>query len=395
MAQKIKLLTLGIGLLTVMLTSCVESFDLPVRGADVRFLVVDGFLNTAKGDVMVNVQRASGISEDNLPAEINAAVMLEDSGNNSVALLEQDPGTYKVEGLTLDATKQYRLYIRTSEGKEYRSDFINFKPTPAIKEVSWKALSDGTQIMVDTEDATNETRYYRWTFEETWEYRARYASYCSLAVTPDSLVIWPRTPEQMIDICYRTQPSALIHTTTTAGLSKDRVNDFELMFLPKGTEKLGYGYSILVKQYAITKETYEYLERLKKTSQDLDGLYAPQPSQVKGNMFNITDPSEVVLGYFTAGEATEKRIFIKPQELPSHLRFIAPDASMICAIDSLLPTEDLTLYDRLKQFATSKNHLLVEALQQEFIIYGATYSTKECVDCRIKGGVTAKPVYWP
>lgn len=373
----------------VMLTCCVESFDLPVNGSAVRFLVVDGFLNTTNGEVNVNLRRSVKITESEILFEANAVVMLEDSEGNQSPLNELDPGRYQGTAPAPGAERQFRLYIKTADGKEYRSHFVTQKITPEIKAVSWKATADGTQLTVDTGDETNNTRYYRWTFEETWEYHARYTSYCTLVVN-DTIYARPRNPEEMIDICYRTQPSAQIYSTTTSGLTKDVVNDFELGFLPKGTEKLGYQYSVLVRQYAISEETYGYLEKLKKTSQDLDGLYAPQPSQVTGNIVSISDPSEIVLGYFDAGQATEKRIFLTPMDLPAYLRTVTPDQTIPCYIDTVENKPD-----KLLAFSASKDHLLLEPIHEDFSVSDYTYTRKECTDCRLKGGVTVKPVFWP
>jgi len=380
--------------LAVMIGSCVENFEMPVTGDKVRFLVVDGFLNTGNGNVNVNVLRASMISESGSAFEADATVVLEDPAGNSYLLAELGSGKYQGSTPAVEAGLQYRLYIKTEDGKEYRSAFITVKSTPEIKEVSWKALTDGTQITLDTEDATHSTRYYQWVLEETWEYHSRYSSYCSLAVSPDTIIAIPRSPAEMIDVCYRTQPSTRIFTATTTGLTQDQINDYELVFLPKGTEKLGYLYSILVRQYSISKETYEYLEKLKKTSQDLGGLYSPQPSNVTGNLYNVADPSEVVLGYFNAGAATEKRLFITLDELPASLRTVKPDPTF-CTTGTITANNPDTLQKKLRGFVATKKNLPLEAIFQDARLYGITHSTTECVDCRVKGGKTIKPVFWP
>lgn len=371
---KIKLRIPVIGF-AIALMGCVESFDLPVREADVRFLVVDGFLNTTTGAVNVTLLRATLVTETDLPFESNAVIRLEDYENNGFPVTELDSGRYQGSAPLLDPGKQYRLYIKTADGKEYRSAFITLKPTPEIKEVSWKALPDGTQVTVDTEDSANSTRYYRWTFVETWEYHSRYISYLHNDERP-------RNRDEMIDVCYHTVPSTHIYTTTTSRLTEDKVNNFELSFLPRGTEKLGYRYSILVQQYAISKETYEYLEKLKKTSQDLNGLYAPQPSKVTGNFSSMADADEVVLGYFDAGEVKEKRIFITPEDLPAHLRTIEED-NTICYLDTLRTGPLGSAYSLIESFVTEDGEK------------GITYSFAECADCRLKGGVTTKPIFWP
>lgn len=389
-----KLIFLGCCTL-VLIIGCIESYDLPVRNAEVNFLVVDGFLNTANGKVTVSLTRATPIAQSEFLNESYAIVALEDLEGNQYSLVELDSGQYTGIAPSVVSGQQYRLYIKTLDGPEYHSAFVTLKDTPEIKELTWKTYPDGVQIIVDTEDPTNQTRFYRWAFEETWEYRSRFASYCSLVVTKDTVQVIPRSFDQFINVCYRTQRSRQIFTTSTAALSQDQVNDFELAFLPKGTEKLGYGYSILVQQYAITQEAYEYYEKLKKTSQGLGGLFDPQPSKVTGNILNINDPNEVVLGFFNAGQATEKRIFVKPDQLPRDFQFVTPDAGLSCWIDSAVVRPPDTLPEVLERFSKSTQHVPVDALQVNFVVYGITYALKECVDCRLEGGVTRKPDFWP
>lgn len=328
---------IGIYIFVLLLGACVEPINLPVNDADVNFLAVDAYLDVTHGEANVKLMRAVPINEERLPFEDDAFVAVEDNSNNQYVLSNLDSGRYKLTGFSSSADSQYRLYVKTSNGKEYRSEFVTVKPAPDIKQLTWKPLPDGTQLLLDTEDQTGETRFYRWNFEETWEYHARYVSYLKFTgVDVDTLpfdIVDSRLPAEMIDKCYKTQSSVQILTTSTEGLQQDVVNDFELAFIPAGAERLGYRYSILVRQQAVSKETYEYLEKLKKTSQDLGGLYAPQPSKVTGNLKNVSDPAEVVLGYFDAGYSTESRLTIASSELPAYLRFLR-EPSGFCTRDS-------------------------------------------------------------
>lgn len=370
--------------------SCVEPIGLPVNDADVNFLAVDAFLDVTRGEANVKLMRATLVTEQGLPFETDATVAIEDQNDNQFILTELDSGRYVLTGLLVTDGSNYRLYIKTTDGKEYRSAFVTIKSTPDIKEVGWRADPNGTQIVVDTEDESNQTWFYRWNYEETWEYHSHYISWLKFTgiqidTLPDKFID-SRGPADMIDKCYKTRKSTEILTSSTQGLSQDVVNDFELTFIPRGGERLGYTYSILVTQQAISKETYHYLEKLKKTSQDVDGLYAPQPSTVTGNFANINDPSEVVLGYFDAGYSTQKRILISHNDLPSHLR-ILNEPNIFCAIDTtgaLVPLYESGKYTLLDYVANEIGEPI-----------GFTYTTNICADCRVRGGVTTKPPYWP
>ncbi|MBL7834070.1 MAG: DUF4249 domain-containing protein [Cyclobacteriaceae bacterium] len=383
---------IGTYMFVLLLGACVEPINLPVNDADVNFLAVDAYLDVSHGEANVKLMRAVPINEERLPFEDDAFVAVEDNSNNQYVLSNLDSGRYKLTGFSPSADSQYRLYVKTSNGKEYRSEFVTVKSTPEIKELAWRARSDGTQIVLDTEDEKRETRFYRWNFEETWEYHSRYVSWIKFTGQDvDTIlldIVDSRGPADMIDKCYKTRSSAQILTSSTEGLARDIVNDFEVTFIPAGAERLGYRYSILVKQQAISKETYDYLERLKKTSQDLGGLYAPQPSKVTGNFKNVNNPEETVLGYFDAGYSTEMRLSITTDELPSYLQFLE-ESPFSCRIDTATIAELPTLY------ASGAYTLLEYFAGEDDTPIGFTYSTNKCADCRTRGGVATKPPFWP
>ncbi|HEX8377054.1 MAG TPA: DUF4249 family protein [Pedobacter sp.] len=66
-----------------------------------------------------------------------------------------------------------------------------------------------------------------------------------------------------------------------------------------------------VKQYGITKEGFNFLAKMKENTEQVGGIFDPQPTELKGNIFCMTNPCEKVIGFMHAGRISEKRIFIK------------------------------------------------------------------------------------
>src|SRR5690606_8629815 len=68
--------------------------------------------------------------------------------------------------------EQYRLRIRTGAGQEYLSAYVPVVKNPPIDSVTYKVRPDraGVQIYVNTHDPLDKTRFYRWSYDETWEY---------------------------------------------------------------------------------------------------------------------------------------------------------------------------------------------------------------------------------
>jgi hypothetical protein len=367
--------------LCILLFSCLDPYQPPVTDQEVNFLVIDGFVNTSNGTVDVTLSRALVLWKVASPEpEIGAQVILEESGGGTHLLAELPQGKYTASSPEIVAGREYRLYVRTQSGKEYRSPFITALQSPPITDVTWVPAENGIIITVDTHDAANQTHYYRWDFEETWAYRSAYASEYKMEGGTPAL----RSADELVYQCYKTVPSVQINTATTTRFSEDRIDDYELTFIKAGAQRISDHYSILVNQYALSKNAYEYWEQLKNTTETLGSLFDPQPSRVSGNIQNIHDPAEPVIGYFDGGSSTEKRIFIRYRDLPGHLQIPTPRGA--CEQQSI----DVGKVSTLPSF-----YELTTAILSGITVVGFNYSTVDCVDCTYQGGTTTKPDFWP
>ena len=139
-------------------------------------------------------------------------------------------------------------------------------------------------------------------------------------------------------------------------------------------------YSLLVKQYSLSNEAYDYWFQLQKQSQESGGLYETQPARVSGNISNVNDNEEVVLGFFNASSVTEKRIFVAES-----FNFGIYDAR--CTLDTIGPDRPLHSYTLYPVYLISLNEIMGRGPP-----YGVGYGI--CFDCRKGGGKTEKPYFW-
>lgn len=169
----LKLNNKHIALIMVLTSGCIESFTPPVSNRSINFLVVDGFLNSTAGSVNIRLTRAKALSNTQgfLP-EINAQVILESESGSLITLAERWAGDYFKDGMVIDSQTKYRLNIKTTQGKEYASTYVNVIKTPPIDSVTHRYGADGVSILVHAHDDQNQTRYFQWQFMETWQYNA-------------------------------------------------------------------------------------------------------------------------------------------------------------------------------------------------------------------------------
>jgi hypothetical protein len=391
-------------LLIILACSCKVPYQPPVTTTAFNYLVVDGVINssTNAGDsTLIVLSRTFKISTSPVTnPELHAQVSVEDAANNSFALQDAGKGNYVAGPLGLDGTKQYRLRIKTSDNRVYLSDYVVIKPTPPIDSLGWIAGADKLTIYANAHDATNSTRYYRWEYGETWEFRAKFTS----DFVSNGTQIVPRTTAQQYPAqCWQSDQSADIVLASTKQLTQDVLYQLPLAVIPSTSEKISVDYSMLLRQYAVTEEAYTFWQQTKKNTEQLGSIFDALPSQINGNIHCITNPTEPVFGYLSITNIRVKRIFIHAIDLPRWSE-IYPYS---CSLDEY----DFTIqpccgtadgcppppgYASVECNATVQSGLLPfnsEAIPVEKTVngYGATH--RECLDCSIRG-TSIKPSFW-
>ena len=365
----------------VFLFSCRDPYNPKIESSNQSLLVVEGLLNT-KGATFIRLSRSLRLNDTGrVKPELNATLTVEGKDNTTQSLLPQGNGIYASPSLNLILNNEYRLRIKTSNGKEYLSNYIVARQTPAIDSVGWNRDDDGIMLYVNTHDDANKTRYYRWEYEETWEIRSTYLS--NYKYVGNGVVV-PRGPNENVYTCWKYENFSSIILGSSARLQSDVIYQAPLTFIPKSSEKISVRYSILVRQFSLDKSGYEFYEMMKKMTENIGTVFDPQPTEIRGNIKCVSDTTELVIGYLTVASFNEKRIFITRTEVPGW-GFI-----MDCP-DIIVPNKK----DTLDAFFGSGQYSPYEAVRNlNMQITGYSSSYPYCVDCTTRGGSTTRPSYW-
>ncbi|SNC75176.1 protein of unknown function [Hymenobacter gelipurpurascens] len=382
-------------LLFFCVSGCIEPFEPKVTDKSTDYLVVDGAINS-QGMTVIRLSRTTGLAQNaKVPIEGKARVFIEEEAGKQYPLLEGPVGTYTSAALTLPAGKAVRLHFTTVGGREYASDFTPVKTTPAIDSVTWRARQEGVQIYVNAHDDTQQSRYYRWTYDETWEFTSGFLS----VIKYDRGNMVYRTASEDIYHCWSSAVSTAIKLGTTTKLGQDVVSQQPITLLPPNSTKLRYKYSILVKQYAQTLEEYQYWEALRKNTENIGTLFDPLPTQTVGNVHNLANKSEVVIGFVGAQSVTEKRIFIDEARLPHDWTYITGYENCIVPDTMERPftgggaAVPLTQQQKIDFFKAGVDIPIDEYVRPGTSTVNYLYSTAECVDCR-RRGTNVRPSFW-
>lgn len=368
-------------LMYFLLIGCVDPYTPPGLKSSEAILVIDGFIDVTN-ESTIKLSRSQNLTDNNEPqSETGATVWVEDDNGSNFFFSEGLDGVYSLPSQSF-TSKKYRLNVKTSNSNLYISDFEMVTLSPPIDSITWSLTDDlGVQIYTNTHDPETTEGFYRWTFDETWLYRSAFSSVYVYDFESHSVAL--RTDD--IYNCWRTAKSNDLLIESTTRLSENRVSQYPIAYIKQDDERLRFKYSILVKQYAISKNAFNYWQQLKKTTEDLGTLFGPIPSQVTGNFKSISNPDEPVIGYFSIGSTTSSRIFIPWQQL------VAPSFYNT-------PYQDCESYSLMMQDVPnfSGPFLLTYGIPNPNGpgIIGYYYGLTSCVDCRLSGGVNIEPDFW-
>jgi hypothetical protein len=367
-------------IVVLFMVSCRQEYPLPEAARNLNLLVVEGVLNSGTGRTLIKLTRTINPRDSAaVKPELRAEVSVESENNTSVTLTGNTNGEYIHNQLNLNVNLKYRLRIKTFNGKEYVSDYVPVLPAPLIDSIHWQTSSDGgVQVLASSHDPQNRTRYYRWEYEETWELNSAYPTFFEYK----NGIVVDRLNPQEIYFCWNSATSTRIVIGSSAKLSQDVISAQPIKHILPGSERIGVRYSILVRQYALTREAYEFWEIMKKNTEQVGTLFDPQPSQLRSNLRCISDPEEPVIGFVSAGSYTEKRIFINRSE-------VYPWSFYLQCELIIVPL------NALREFFANFAFIPVNEYYDQSGRLGGYYSSiNTCVDCRTRGGNTIKPSFW-
>lgn len=364
----------------ILLQACKEPYFPEVVEAPNSFLVVDGMIKVGGDSTIIRLTRTRNLVDSNvLITENDAFVVLEGDRGGFYPFSRMGNGYYGTAPLQLNTTEKFSLKIVTRDNKEYRSAFVPVKPTPPIDSLSWVRDTSVT-VRVSTQDPSGKSRFYRWEFEETWEYNSFYESI--LGFDYGTNLPYFLEPKDYLSRCWSSEKSATILLASTNNQVDDIVENLPVTTIVQGSDKVSVRYSILVKQYALTKEAFEYWQLLRKNTNELGSIFGNQPAELISNIKCVSNPDEPVVGFVSISSVQQQRLFIRRGELSGWY----PDYSLQTLCEPKIVGPDSLSY----YLQRNKN------LMQAYNITGGgtALADKRCIDCRIRGGITKMPSFW-
>jgi hypothetical protein len=385
-----KLFTNLIPIAFIILSGCIEQYYPDDDMLKTGTLVVQAHLNNKPGEQSVVISRSSSLIYPEFDPLSGCFVEVLNTDGDSREFRESKPGIYVFihNDEFLRNNEEYRLIFLTPGGKRYESEFEKIHPAPEINSIYYilenhstsdpDEIEEGVQIYMDFEIEKNSGRYLRWQVTETYEIHNPESEAWifdkdrRLKLLPDSSS-W-RT-------CWITLDVPEIFTLDLRHVEGETYKKMPLNYVNTETRRLNIRYSILVEQMALSQSAFHYWQEQAKNSQSGGSLFDSQPSLSPGNICNMDDENELVIGFFSVSGVTERRVFIED-------------------VPGLKTQKDLN-YCMPGEYPKFLSRFHVEYLPVYLAIawvdgsrsYGEVH--KYCVDCRdYKGSSHIKPDYW-
>lgn len=300
----------------LLLSGCIEQidFDTDRRGG---FLVVDGRIHEGPGPYSLELSRTTGEGSPTRPVTGAVVSIFDDQGNQEF-YTETEEGFYVTPGDIVQGRKGGTYYIEIELGGSfvYRSEPGTIPSYTATDSVYYEItteeeLSNGG-ILVDVEvikvfadtqiPDVDSTLYLRWDVHELYKYTE--------FDVPDPF----NTPPPF---CYVTQypnPQKITQFSTkeneTGQITRNELSTTRIDF---SFYQRHYFNIVLT---STTKRAEEYWRQVDEIVNRSGTIFDVPPATVNGNIFNINNADEQVLGFFETALIDTSRFFTLRTDMP-------------------------------------------------------------------------------
>ena len=349
-------------LFSVLILGCVDPYEPEVKST-VDVIVVDGTitnlpepqtirLNRSKADPVTGRFGTTPITKATVEVLVDSAQV--------VTCHETLDGSYQLPNdFKGQVGHAYQLRITLSDGTHYVSGQQVMQPVPPIGKLAARfnptslpagLLEDfraGFDLFVDTQDPITQRNYYRWEWnlyeKQDWCQSCSQGYYMpnklSLVSSYPSILIY-QTQADVLEDCFgapapelfggaytkisyfvndyvcRSQCWDIFHSSAislftdqyTNGGAIDGKNVGQVPYYTQNPALAE------VRQSSLTADAYRYFSLLQQQTQHTGGVADTPPAALAGNVKNVANSQETVVGYFTVGAVSVSRYWLTKKD---------------------------------------------------------------------------------
>ncbi len=297
--------------------SCIETIDLADRSNTEQYITINGQITSLNEPYVVTIAK-SGTFNEYIEKISDADVKIIGSNGYIYQLEPTEAGRYETDqnqppGIVGNT---YFLMVTLNNGDIYQSAIEELLPVSPIEDITFEYVKekelneelnivDRKRVKISVTNGirdNSEITYYKWNVTGEYEFRESEALtdiFMFTNVGPVLLTCFVDDPIRLGEVYVFNTEEALGHEKF-----KQEIKSIDVDY------KFAFNYCVHVQQESLSCEAYQFWTNVQEVTEREGGLFENTPGNITGNISNIDDPEEIVLGYFYASAVTEKKIFI-------------------------------------------------------------------------------------
>jgi len=315
-------------LVLMTLGSCVDPISFETA-SETGQLVLYGNFSQLEETHLFTISRTADFDRPAIPVS-GALLTLKDDLGNSAVYQEIDQGNYQLNAGALQGEpgRSYHIEVNLENGKSYFSR-PQLMPEPIeidsiyYEFVKREEFSDSgipvdktlIEVFIDTplKDICGEPSHIRWTVEEVYSFVDRICGTFDIAET-----------------CYYIDPvdNSQVLVFQNEGNSREFLKRYRVrsrLLVPY--DEFTARHYFIIRQYSIDDEALDYWTKIDAVANQSGNLFDVQPAKVVGNLYNLENENELVLGYFGVHGQSSLRTFTTPFDIRPNPVFTCNDES--------------------------------------------------------------------
>jgi len=346
---------------------CISPLDLGPIPFKQR-IVIDGLITDQFGQHDIKLTTSAPVNNPDSTTHVSGALIsLYDDLGNRWNYAEVTDGTYRISDFQAIIGRSYHIEVQIDDGSVvYRSTPQRMTGAGELSAIHTQiesyshgpanAITDYSFMVTLDAKAGDNSQFLRWRTAGTFEY----GTHPELATKPnplspmgaeipdpypcsgysydeeDGLV---REDECTCCECWVTEYSSS-SVIADNSVTNATYNKIYVATIPVDKYRFYKKYHLLVEQMSVSEDVYRFWQRV-KAQEETGSIFQANISKVKGNVYNASDPEDVLFGVFAVSAVTSKSLVLlrgdAPVLLPTLNGLIVPCYQLVDGATTVKP----------------------------------------------------------